>query len=66
MQIDDGEHEGDEEEKVEIMGQKREVHNAEQIVILSKNDITIFDLTPNSLNSHNINMSDSEVKSEVI
>ena len=56
----------DEEQQIEIMGKQRPELEVEKIVILSKNDITIFDLTSHSLNSHSIKISESDIKSEVI
>ena len=66
--IEDVESEGDEEEKdVAIMGnQKAASQDSEKIVILSRLEITIFDLTSNSLNSHFISIHESEIKSEVL
>ena len=67
MAIEEEEDEGDEEEqKIEIMGKKKLQQDSEKIVVLSKNNITIFDLTPNSLDTHTINILDSDIKSEVI
>ena len=70
LPIENEDHEGDEEEEdekqVEIMGKKQPVQEVEKIVILSKKELTIFDLTSTSLNSHSISIFDSEIKSEVI
>lgn len=69
LAIQEEEHEGDEEEEekqLEIMGKNVAPLSVEKIVILSKTDITVFDLTSSSLNSHSISIEDSDIKSEVI
>ena len=63
---DKSEGESQEEEKIDIMAAPKIVETSEQIVILSKSEISIFDLTSNSLNSHSIAIDDSEINSEVI
>ena len=67
LTIQDEEHEGDEEDgPIEIMNKPKQIIDLEQIVILSKAEISIFDLSSSSLNSHSISIVDSEVSSEVI
>lgn len=66
FQNDEGEGEGDEEEKINIMAETKLVQETEHIVILSKTEISIFDLTPHSLNSHSISILDSEAPMDVI
>jgi hypothetical protein len=62
----EGEEDEEEDKIIDIMGQKKAPAEVEKIVIISKAEITIFDLTPNSLNSHIISIEESEISSEVI